>query len=138
MLRLALGEDATTTPAVMAELAAGEDVGLVPVCDWEWLTVLEPTHEERKLAEALLGTVDRGEAQCLAVARMREGKFVSDDFAARRLAREHDVVISGTLGILLALVDARHLSLEDADRLLATMMSHGYRSPVKSLGELLA
>lgn len=120
LLFMALGEEAATTPAVMTELAVGEELGLVPVCDWDWLTIIQPTDDERELAEAFLDTVDSGEAECLAVARIREGKFVSDDFSARRLARQHGVVVSGTLGLLLALVDAQHLSLENADGLLDT------------------
>lgn len=43
LLRIVLGEDAATVPAVIAELEAGETLGLVPVCDWSWLPILEPT-----------------------------------------------------------------------------------------------
>jgi hypothetical protein len=34
----------------MAELHAGESLGLVPACDWSWLEVLEPTDDERSAA----------------------------------------------------------------------------------------
>lgn len=138
LLRLALGEEAATTPAVIPELRAGEALGLVPSCDWNWLTILEPTDEERRLAADLERQVDPGEAECLAVAQMRQCKFFSDDFAVRRLARQRGLVVSGTLGVLLALVDEKNLSLEEADSLLTIMISRGYRSPVRSLQELLA
>ncbi len=51
--------------------------------------------------------VDAGEAECLAVAVTRGYTFLSDDFAARRVAKTRGVAISGTLGVLLLLVD-RH------------------------------
>lgn len=137
LLQTALGENAATTPAVMAELETGEKLGLVPACDWDWLTILKPTDEEQKLAAELLQQLDAGEAECLAVAQTRGSKFFSDDFAARRLAEQRGVVVSGTLGVLLALVDLQHLSLEEADRLLNLMIGCGYRSSVKSLRELL-
>ena len=137
LVRLVLGKDAATTPAVMTELHAGESQGLVPSCDWGWLTILDLTDEERRLADELQRQLDPGEAECLAVAQTRGHRFFSDDFAARRLARQRSVKVSGTLGVLLALVDEGHLSLEEADRLLAIMISHGYRSPVKSLQDLL-
>jgi predicted nucleic acid-binding protein len=138
LLRLALGEEAATTLAIIAELRAGEALGLVPSCDWNWLTVLEPTDEERRLAADLERQLDPGEAEGLAVAQMRQCKFLSDDFAVRRLARQRGLVVSGTLGVLLALIDEKNLSLEEADSLLTIMTSHGYRSPVRSLQELLA
>ena len=38
----------STTAAVMAELHAGEEQDLVPVCDWGWLPVLELTLGEER------------------------------------------------------------------------------------------
>ena len=42
-----------------------------------------------------------GEAECLAVALQRGYRFLSDDFAARRLAKVKGIIVSGTIGILL-------------------------------------
>ncbi|MFQ5796018.1 MAG: DUF3368 domain-containing protein [Candidatus Bipolaricaulia bacterium] len=137
LLQLTLEENAATVPTVMEELRTGEDLGLVPPCDWSWLQILELTDEEQRLADELKQQLDPGEAECLAVAQMRQSKILSDDFAARRLARQRKITVSGTLGVLLALVDEEHLTLEEADRFLAVMISHGYRSPVQSLQELL-
>jgi len=136
LLRLAVGNDAATTPATMAELRTGESLRLVPSCDWSWLTVLELTDEEQHLAAELRAQLDPGEAECLAVAQIRQCTFFSDDLAARRLARQRGLKVSGTIGVLLALVDEEHLSLEEADRFLALMIDRGYRSPVRSLKEL--
>lgn len=45
--------------------------------------------------------------------------------------------ISGTLGLLMRLIDLKALSLAEGDALLARMIAAGYRSPVTSLKELL-
>jgi predicted nucleic acid-binding protein len=137
LLQAALGADAFTTPAVMAEFHAGEERRLVPVCDWHWLPVLELTPDEIKLAAQLRQQLGAGEAQCLAVAVSRGITFLSDDFAARRMASQHGVRVSGTLGVLLHLVQTGELALAEADDLLLTFVTHGYRSPVASLRQLL-
>jgi predicted nucleic acid-binding protein len=138
LVRQALGEGIATTPAVMSELETGEARGLIPACDWSWLAVLELTDEERKSAAELSRRhLDPGEAECLAVAQIRNCKFFSDDFAARRLAGQRDLKVSGTLGILLTLVHRDTLTLAGADAVLSTAILHSYLSPVKSLRELL-
>ena len=71
LLQLALGEDAFTTSVVLAELRSGETLGLVPRCDWRWLTVVELTDEEQNLAASFSAQLDAGESACLAVARSR-------------------------------------------------------------------
>lgn len=77
--------------------------------------------------------LDPGEAECLSVALSRNCRFLSDDFAARRTAELKGLAVSGTLGVLARLIDAGLLSLAEADDLLAQMIDHGYRSPVRSL-----
>ena len=46
------------------------------------------------------------------------------------------IPISGTLGVLIHLIDLKVLSLPEADALLGEMIVAGYRSPVVSLQEL--
>lgn len=135
--RTVLGPHLAVTPGVLAELRAGEQTGRVPSCDWGWLTVLAPTAAESAAAADLERQLDPGEAECLAVALQRGYRFLSDDFAARRLAEAKGVVVSGTIGILLKGIATGVLALAEADRLLAEMISHGYRAPVRSLRELL-
>lgn len=132
----ALGESLATTPQVMSELRVGEAEGLVPACDWTWLTVLELSQEEQSLAAEFSQQLDSGEAECLAVASKRQCKFLSDDFAARRMAQQKGLKVSGTLGVLLRLVDQQRLTFEAADALLQTLLLYGYRSPVQSLRDL--
>lgn len=138
LLRLVLGEQAATTPTVIAELRMGETAGFIPACDWDWLTVVTLTSEEQSLAVELQQQLDPGEAECLAVAQIRQYKFFSDDFAARRVAHQHNLTVSGTIGILLTLVNDKKISLVEGDYLLNVMISRGYRSPVMSLSELLS
>jgi predicted nucleic acid-binding protein len=137
LIHQALGEALATTPKVISELRVGEAEGLVPASDWSWLEVLELTPAEQSLAAEFSRQLDPGEAECLAVATTRGCKFLSDDFAARRLAKKQGLEISGTLGVLLILVDRSHLTLEESDALLGILILSGYRSPVKSLRELL-
>ena len=138
LLRAALGLLAATTPAVMAELHTGESLGLVPTCDWSWLQVLGPTAVERELAADLARQLDSGEAECLAAALSRQGRFLSDDLAARRMADSRQVQVSGTLGVLMRLTEAGLLTWAEADDLMTEMVRRGYRSPVRSLKDLQA
>ena len=135
--RTVLGSNLAVTPGVLAELRAGEQTGRVPTCDWTGLTVLAPTAAESAAAVDLERQLDPGEAECLAVALQRGYRFLSDDFAARRLAEAKGAIVSGTIGILLKGITTAVLALPEADRLLAEMIRHGYRAPVRTLRELL-
>jgi predicted nucleic acid-binding protein len=73
----------------------------------------------------------------LSVAVHRKGLFATDDLDARRVAREHGVPRTGTLGILVLCVQQGHLVRDQANALLAEMIALGYRSPVESLTPLL-
>lgn len=136
LLHLLFGSTIITTPTVMAELNVGEDRKLVPVCDWGWLPVHDLTSEKAELAAKLRQQLDADEAECLAVAHVRNLTFLSDDFAARRMASQGGVKVSGTLGVLLILVQYGHLTLADSDDLLHAFVAHGYRSPVQSLRDV--
>jgi predicted nucleic acid-binding protein len=136
LLQGILQGQAIATAKVMAELQRGEELGLVPRCDWGWveLAVLQPT--EVSLSEEIGRIVHPAEAECLAVAIVRGAVFLSDDFAARRLAVARGVVVSGTLGVLRGLIEGGSVTLAEADGFLRAMIEHGYRSPVRSLKEL--
>ncbi len=136
LLPMVLGPNLAVTPGIIAELRVGEQAGLVPTCDWAWLTVLIPEEGELTMARALQRQLDPGEAECLAVALHRGYRFLSDDFAARRFAEAKGLTVSGTIGVLLKSIAVGALSLPLADQLLAEMIAHGYRAPVRSLREL--
>lgn len=137
LVQITLGDAAATTSAVMAELRRGEALGLVMHVDWTWLTVLELTQSEEDLALQLQETLDAGEAACLAVAIIRGGRLISDDLAARRLAKVRGVTVSGTIGLLLHLIATEKLEVTAADSLLDVMCQHGYRAPGSSLQAFL-
>lgn len=137
LVRLALGDQAATTPAVLAELHRGEALGLLPRVDWRRLLPLTLTDAEQTLVGQYQDIVDVGEAECLAVAVMRQACLLIDDLAARRLAQAQKVPVSGTLGLLLRLIQQKHLAAPAADALLTLMRQAGYRSPVISLHDYL-
>ncbi|MBK7916820.1 MAG: hypothetical protein IPJ94_11290 [Chloroflexi bacterium] len=75
LIQLVLSDEAATTPTVLAELRRGEALGFVPRVDWRWLPVLALTDEEQTLADEYLTVLEAGEAECLAVAVMRQARF---------------------------------------------------------------
>jgi predicted nucleic acid-binding protein len=135
LLRLALPE-ATTTPLVLAELQCGVSAGYFPAGSWEWLGVTELAAQEEAHLSRLRTILGDGEAACVAVLMERTGILFSDDLLARREAHRRGIPVSGTLGILLSLVKAGRLSLDEADACLQEMIAHGYRSPTRSLPPL--
>ena len=103
-----------------------------------WLRIAAPEspaeHQLRGEFDLLL---DPGEASCLTLAISRGLILVTDNLAARQLAQERDVSLTGTVGILLALVRDGSLSLTEANAMLAEMIGRRYRSPVDRLDELI-
>lgn len=136
LLQAALGSNVVTTATVLAELRAGVTLGWVPRCDWSWLTVVALNDEEHAQAAHYTAILDAGEAECLAMAKKRAWVFASDDLAARRLAQQEGVAVTGTLGVLQKLVATQLLTLDEADAQLAVMVGRGYRTPVRSLRTL--
>jgi len=93
--------------------------------------------EEVAIAQRLSVRLGAGELSCLAVAIARSHTLASDDFRARRLARERGVAVTGTVGILAACVRLGYLAHDRANALLAAMIAAGYRSPVENMDALL-
>lgn len=84
----------------------------------------------------------RGEAATLAAAEAHGWQVGTDDRHARSLvlARRGRECLTGTLGLLITLVRAGAVSLDEADRGLRSMVARGYRSPVfdlRGFGDLL-
>ncbi|MCP4420896.1 MAG: DUF3368 domain-containing protein [Chloroflexi bacterium] len=137
LVQIALGTTAVTTATVLLELRRGEIAGLVPTVDWTWLPQITLTPSEVTLSADYRKIVDAGEAECLAVAVVQNGRFLSDDLAARRLAQANGVAVSGTIGVLLYLVQQQQLTVSAADALLARMRQAGYRAPASTLRHFL-
>ncbi len=139
---------AVTTLMVVDEILQGISAGyeylrkieaiLAPFSVDGWLTVLSlENSDEQKLFIELFSSVDSGEASCLAVAIQQGYILATDDLAARRIARDRGVKLTGTLGILLRMVRENILSLEDANMLLKQMIVMRFRSPVEKLDDLV-
>ncbi|WP_132058176.1 hypothetical protein [Halorussus amylolyticus] len=63
--------------------------------------------------------------------------LATDDLDARRLARDCDVAVTGSVGILVDGVERDELPMDVADEWLETWREAGYRSPVESVTEIL-
>jgi predicted nucleic acid-binding protein len=135
LLRLVMA-DAATTSHVMTELGRGVASGHVPACDWQWLEVIELTPAEQDRLACIRLVLDDGEASCIAVALERNASLFTDDLPARHDAQRRGITVSGTLGVLVALITKGHLTLAEADEFLHEMIAHGYRSSVRSLANL--
>lgn len=138
LARAAFVEAVATTADAFQEMQAGVDLGKIPACNWAWLDIVELTAVERKQFRDLTVHLGQGEASCLAVAAHRGYRVASDDKDARQWARRLDVPLTGTVGILAALVKRGKLSLEDGNRLLQELIAAGYRSPMTTLNGLLS
>ncbi|MCP3964059.1 MAG: twitching motility protein PilT [bacterium] len=123
--------------AVREEIEDGVRLGFLPALDWSAIPVVDPDPAQLDEVGQLKPPLDRGEIACLATARSHEAIAVTDDRDARKVAQALGLEVSGTLGALILLVRQRHLTLEDADRLLATMIAAGYRSPKSSIASFL-
>lgn len=66
------------------------------------------------------------------------GALATDDLAARRLAGELDVPVTGSIGLLVLGIERDRIDTETADGLVETWRTErGYYAPVESVTELL-
>lgn len=103
---------------------------------WIYLTTIADNHELHTL-NTWPKRLHKGEAECLTIASHRHWLLLTDDRAARSVAREHDIHLSGTLGCLVDAVEQNYCSLAEANQHLAHMIRHGYRSPLLDISPLL-
>ncbi len=71
-----------------------------------------------------------GEAEAMAIARIRGWILATDDGKARRFCQKNDIRLTGSLGILIKATQQETVSLTEADALHARMIDEGYRSPL--------
>lgn len=91
---------------------------------------------ERQTYRDLLHMFGPGEASCIACAASRGGTAVTDDRTARQSCGEHNIPVTGTIGILQACRADGVISTEEADGILSAMMDAGYYSPVQRISDL--
>jgi len=86
----------------------------------------------------LLEQLDRGETDALWGALDRDGTLASDDLAARQVAANQGVQVTGSVGLLALGVTRDVLTAEIADEWLETWRAkRGYYAPVDSVREVL-
>lgn len=87
---------------------------------------------------ALRGRLDPGEAASLLGAIEYSGTLATDDLAARGVADQRDVPITGSIGLLVLGVERDHIGRDTADEWLDTWRERrGYYAPVESVTEIL-
>lgn len=137
LLIAAFGKELATPEQAFAELVTGVQCGKLPDLDWSWLPIWTLQAAETSRFQRFRAALNAGEAACLAMALNRGCRVVTDDRDAREFARRLQIPLSGTLGVLIRLVDIGSLGIDHADALLSRMIAAGYRSPVLSLQELV-
>jgi len=82
--------------------------------------------------------LDPGETEALRGAVERDGTIATDDLAARRLATELDVPVTGSIGLLVLGIKRGYIDSETADEWIDIWRTErGYYAPVESVTELL-
>ncbi|QGN06730.1 twitching motility protein PilT [Halorhabdus sp. CBA1104] len=80
--------------------------------------------------------LDPGEAQAFALADAHDGRLLTDDGDARTFAKDHGVTVVGSVGVLLAAIDAGKIDEATADEWLSTWIDEiGYYVPYRTILE---
>jgi len=91
-----------------------------------------------KKEEQLLETLDPGESQALAVAEDIDGTVVTDDGDARATAKQRDIDLTGSIGLLVRFVEDQQISVQEADQCLKQWIDEGgSRSPARDFEAFL-
>jgi predicted nucleic acid-binding protein len=82
--------------------------------------------------------LDPGEAQAFAFAEAHDGRLLTDDGDARSFAKDRGVTVVGSVGVLLAAIEAGKIDEATADRWLSTWIDEiGYYVPYRSISDYL-
>lgn len=134
-------EAPVVAPAVRDEIEQGVDFGheyltsAVEAFD-EGLAVSDVPPETGR--ESHDKRLDPGETEALRGAFERDGTLATDDLAARRLATDLDVPVTGSVGLLVLGIKREHIDSETADEWIDIWRNErGYYAPVESVIELL-
>ena len=80
--------------------------------------------------------LDAGEAQAFALADAHDGRLLTDDGDARSFAKEQGVTVVGSVGVLLAAIDAGRVDESTADGWLSRWIDEiGYYVPYRTISE---
>jgi len=131
-----------TVNAVQRELEDGAETHLyiehaLAVLD-DGIPVISPSSSAEQLEEELLGKLDPGEAQALAVAEAADGTVVTDDGDARVTANQRGVGLTGSIGLLVRFVEDDYITAATADEYLKRWIDEaGFRSPARDFDAFL-
>jgi predicted nucleic acid-binding protein len=82
------------------------------------------------------GHLDPGEAQAFALADAADGRLLTDDGDARSFAKDQGVTVVGSVGVLLAAIDAGKIDEATADEWLSMWIDEvGYYVPYRTISE---
>ncbi|MEZ3165577.1 twitching motility protein PilT [Halorubrum miltondacostae] len=129
-----------TVPVVREELEHGVDnhpylqEALDTLDDEILVATISDTVANR---EAVVGGhLDPGEAQAFALADAQDGRLLTDDGDARSFAKDQGVTVVGSVGVLLAAIDAGKIDEATADEWLSTWIDEiGYYVPYRTIAE---
>lgn len=117
---------------------AGIDGLIYPFVSDGWLYVTTAYGDkELRTLKTIPSQLDKGEASCLAIALQRGWRLLTDDKAARMVAGQLNIPVSGTIGTLVLAVERKACSLKEANDILRQMIANGYYSPVLDLEDLM-
>ncbi|QKG93483.1 twitching motility protein PilT [Halorubrum salinarum] len=131
-----------TVTAVQRELEDGAETHLyieraLAVLD-DGIPVISPSSSAEQLEEELLGKLDPGEAQALAVAEAADGTVVTDDGDAHVTANQRGVELTGSIGLLVRFVEDDYITAATADEYLKRWIEEvGFRSPARDFDAFL-
>jgi predicted nucleic acid-binding protein len=92
--------------------------------------------QERNIYIELIGHLGKGEASCIAAAKVQSLIVATDDRTARKQCSQMGILVTGTIGILKASLLDDHLTIEQADEILTKMIQNGFYSPVRSMHDI--
>ena len=129
-----------TVPVVRTELQRGVDSHPYLQSALDALTAEIPVttinDAVRSRETTARATLDAGEAQAFAMADVHDGRLLTDDGDARSFARDHGVTVVGSVGVLLAAIDAGRIDESTADEWLATWIDEiSYYVPYRTIAE---
>lgn len=145
----------TDSVSVLAEVLASPVV--VPTVRDELERGLDEGHEYLETAVDALGTelsvrsppsdtdtaeirdrLDPGEAESLLAALGSGGTLATDDLAAREIAQQRTVPVTGSIGLLVLCVESEQIDRVTADEWLDTWRTQrGYYAPIERIGEVI-
>lgn len=130
--------------AVKAELEEGRDRGYAFLDDIHAhiggsIELLSETNRPHASTLPMLDHLDAGEADSLAIAVEYDGILATDDFAARRLAAEYNVPVTGSIGILVSGIRRGIIDADTANQWLTIWREQrGYYAPVDRIRRCLS